>query len=497
MSKPSPKKAKSDGSSAKRGLPARIAHGLFNILISLKTAVVIIVLLTASLATATILESLYDTPTAKYWVYDSLTFKLILFLLGATIFSVAVSRWPWKKAHGPFIMAHVGILSVLIGSWVTQRFGLDANLRIEEGQVSDRAEISSPELVITDGKTLKTVPIEWTPPNAKFSPVKVDEYGIKVTEFISYADPVVSFIPSGEGSIRDLPAVQIRITGGPMRVSQEYWLWLGDPAYANVAAGPAFFFVRTDAQTANILDLNRDELKGHPRLLLRVKSNGGIAFESRSSDNELKKGEFKPEVAKGSVIEPGWKGGVKVTIVDVIPRAINKVTYAPSRLQYKPQSPPSAVHVVAGGGGPNAEIWLGMGDRALLKNDGREIGIAYANRQAHIPFSVKLERFSIDHYAGTNDPSSYSSRVSVVDGTDSITDREISMNEPLHHKGITLYQASYENAEPRPTVSIFSVNKDPGRNLKYYGSLLIVFGSIWLFASRYRKRKGPTTPAAA
>jgi hypothetical protein len=63
------------------------------------------------------------------------------------------------------------------------------------------------------------------------------------------------------------------------------------------------------------------------------------------------------------------------------------------------------------------------------------------------------------------------------------------MNEPLTVKGITLYQASYEDAQPRPVVSIFSVNRDPGRPWKYLGSLLIVLGSIILFAVKYRKSK--------
>jgi cytochrome c biogenesis protein ResB len=74
---------------------------------------------------------------------------------------------------------------------------------------------------------------------------------------------------------------------------------------------------------------------------------------------------------------------------------------------------------------------------------------------------------------------------------DSVGQKEaiISMNEPLEMKGYTIYQASYEDADPRPVTSIFSVNRDPGRPWKYLGSALIVLGSVLLFAAKYRRKK--------
>jgi hypothetical protein len=65
----------------------------------------------------------------------------------------------------------------------------------------------------------------------------------------------------------------------------------------------------------------------------------------------------------------------------------------------------------------------------------------------------------------------------------------VSMNEPLQHRDLTFYQASYEPGEPRPTVSVFSVNRDPGRLTKYIGSILLVAGVIWLFVEKLRKAK--------
>jgi cytochrome c biogenesis protein ResB len=67
------------------------------------------------------------------------------------------------------------------------------------------------------------------------------------------------------------------------------------------------------------------------------------------------------------------------------------------------------------------------------------------------------------------------------------TDYLISMNDPLKHASFTFYQASFESdPSGRPTASVLSVNRDPGRALKYFGSLLLVLGAMHLF---YMKRR--------
>ena len=91
------------------------------ILSSLRLAVILLIGITASLAAGTFLESFYDTRTARYWVYDAIWFHALLALLGLLILTVALTRVPWKKRHIPFLLAHLGIILLLVGSWVTKR----------------------------------------------------------------------------------------------------------------------------------------------------------------------------------------------------------------------------------------------------------------------------------------------------------------------------------------------------------------------------------------
>jgi cytochrome c biogenesis protein ResB len=101
-------------------------------------------------------------------------------------------------------------------------------------------------------------------------------------------------------------------------------------------------------------------------------------------------------------------------------------------------------------------------------------------------------------YQGTSRAKEYASLVSVLKNGEAIPAAPesqektlISMNEPMKYNGYTIYQASFQEDEMgKPVASVFSVNKDPGRPIKYLGSLVLSFGIVWLF---YQRRKKATS----
>lgn len=469
---------------------------VFRFFCSLKLAVVIMVSLTIALIVATTLESIYDTPTAKYWVYDSGWFHGILAMLGILILCVALSRYPWKRRHIPFLLAHLGILILLFGSWVTYQFGIDGSMRLTEEQSSSVLEINSPMLYLMEGNTVVSVPIRWVPPNGRFKPVSLPKHGIEVDQFLAHAEPVISFIPveGGETEASDsFPAARVRIQGGPMRISQDFWLWAGDPQWSTLQAGPAELSILMEGMR------QPTPTPGKPTFILKQGSGSELSYQAISAEGKRRTGRFPSTKAQGQVIHPGWKGDVRLTIEEWIPHAVVHSEYKPSSIQYGDQAPPSAIHIIstAGDSRQREGIWLGLGDRATLDLPGdlpgggaephgaRSIGLAFLYKRVILPFSMNLERFRIDFHPGTQDPAEYSSLVKVGQQDPVV----ISMNEPLEHGGFTFYQASYEPAEPRPVTSILSVNRDPGRAAKYFGSLLIVLGSILLFAAKSVRKK--------
>ena len=453
---------------------------------SLKLAVFVLLGLSAALATGTILESIYDTPTAQYYVYRSLGFHAILVLLGVNILSVMVSRYPWKPRHTPFILAHIGILTLLAGSLATERFGLDGMMRVTERQTSSVVELDNPQLVIVDQSKVTRVSVPWIPPWVAFRKIPLKErrlpFDVTVDRYITHAEAEYSYLPRDhDPSLKQSQAaLQLRIQGGPMQITQDLWLFSGLPSKRTVEMGPAELVIGASSSA-----------QGRPSFSVLPESDGGLSYIAKSSEGKVLSAKLAPSEINGKVLDPGWKGGVKLTLLSYLPEAQPVLAVQPSPVDHGTGAPASAIHIISGQGGPGAEMWLLLGQTGVKFNTGgREVEVGYFPQRLMLPFGVRLEHFEIEHYHGTQDPSEYSSKVSVV-GSGQPRQVTISMNEPMTEAGITLYQTSFDDVKPRPVTSIFSVNRDPGRMLKYYGSLLIVLGTILLFAVKYLKSKSP------
>lgn len=462
---------------------------LFRFFCSLKLAVVVVLLLALALTVGTFTESYFDIKTGQYWVYRALWFKAILVMLGVNIFCVLISRYPWRKHHLPFFLAHVGIISLLIGSVITQKFGVDGNLVIGEGESQKVVELDSQMLLVDEGDHRKSFDMPWIPPHVEFKTKEFQQFGFKIDQYITHAEPVLDFVPVKDPSRKDAsPAMQLRLSGGPLPFPRDFWMWGGATSTSSIQMGPAHFSLNANsaAKTSEIKTVSSPQA-GQAKLELRTMPDGALVYRAISKSGKAVSGSFSVDKTKGGVINPDWMG-MTIEVLSYVPQAVSQTTYKASRMQYGNEAPSPALHLSAKDN--STGVWLGLGDQATFKIGSREISVAYMPRQVVLPFAVGLEKFSIEHYQGTFDPASFSSRVRVIDpekglqtGSEPIV---ISMNEPLDYRGYTFYQASYIPGEPRPTTTVLSVNQDPGRTLKYFGSILIVVGSTLLFARKYR-----------
>jgi len=145
--------------------------------------------------------------------------------------------------------------------------------------------------------------------------------------------------------------------------------------------------------------------------------------------------------------------------------------------------PPSAIYIRPPAAGPDEGFWLAEGDSRKIQFNGRTAEVIFGRETLDLPFTVNLKKFTKVDYPGTETPLSFASEVDAGHGT-----RTISMNEPMQLEGFTVYQASYVlNENGGPPDSIFSVNRDPGRPVKYTGSLILALGIITFTLSRSRR----------
>jgi hypothetical protein len=477
---------------------------LWNVLISLKLAVLVIVSLALTLSAATVIESMHDTRTAQYFVYRAAWFYALLSVLGLNILAVALSRLPWKKRHLPFLLAHAGILMILAGSWLTYVKGVDGSLLISEGEMNSAVELDEFVLVSKRGEEVRTAPFPWMPVSVarSFQPREFPELGIRVERYVSDAERVTRYFPVEASNPESAPAVQIRVLGAPMGGAPEFWLFGGDPGSASQKLGPARFLIRREEQK-DLEAPSSGEDAGEARLDFIVSKAGALRFQSVSVRGEKKSGsvDLKKLQARDEpvIIDPGWKMPIRLHVKSFLPSALMETRYVERKV--KPvgmgtAQPEPAIEITISGN-PASRLWLGLGDRANFQDgNGMPVTAGYFPRRLLLPYGLRLERFEMTTNPGTNDPATYSSRVQVVDQFQkteadlrSLPVHHITMNEPLEWKGYTFYQSSYVPEIPRPVTTILSVNYDPGRGLKYWGSVLLILGSVALYLAKVVKKK--------
>ncbi|MBK9322739.1 MAG: cytochrome c biogenesis protein ResB [Bdellovibrionaceae bacterium] len=455
---------------------------ILKFLASLKLAVVIILSLAFLIAIGTIVESKYDAIAAKKWVYDTVWMYSIMGALAVSLVAVMVDRWPWKTRHAPFVFAHIGIILLLLGSVMTLQFGIDGSLRVPVGQGNQFLVVPETDVLVYssfDGDRytkLEERPVDFFlhPPSPE-KPVEISTYtgAIKFTGYKKYVIPKRMVTAAREPNGRRGAGLRFQIQNSNVNVVE----WIVQRRAKDLAThdfGPA------------ALHLGEAPAKGQGRNEIFFTPQVGkdslkyVVFQ-KDQDRPLKSGEVK----EGEMFVPGWKMPIEVRVLRYFPEAEEAWD-----LQERESPTPlttSAARVEFDG----KESWILLNDTLKLFTSEAVYIVTYGNRRLDLGFQVVLQNFIVDRYQGTMRAAAYKSHVSIAD----FGEHEISMNEPLKYKGFTIYQASFED-DPKtgqPLASVFSVNQDPGRWIKYLGSLIMSIGIILLFYFKQKAKKGNAT----
>lgn len=116
--------------------------------------------------------------------------------------------------------------------------------------------------------------------------------------------------------------------------------------------------------------------------------------------------------------------------------------------------------------------------------------------QHRLPFAVKLDDFVLDTYPGTMRPSGFASQVVVTDlDTGKSFPARIFMNSPLHHRGWSLFQSSYQQQGGREA-TVLSVSRDPGQLVVFAGYVTLVLGMVIVLLTRVSQAREREAAAA-
>ncbi|MHB1037206.1 MAG: cytochrome c biogenesis protein ResB [Pirellulales bacterium] len=187
-------------------------------------------------------------------------------------------------------------------------------------------------------------------------------------------------------------------------------------------------------------------------------------------------------------------------LVKHLPNARREVTFEPA--------PPAAEEGGAAGAavclavtaaGETREVWLKQNDseygiQRLATGEG-PLGLACGYGDEPLGFSLQLLKFQRGLNPGGMGDASFASTVRLIDKNANVDEKhEISMNQPLVHGKFAFYQSGFDSTPDGKAVSVLSVAYDPGRFLKYLGSLMVCAGCALMF---WRKSLFGKFPSAA
>jgi hypothetical protein len=454
--------------------PRSLFDRLYDGLASLRLAVVVMCSLGLTCLLATIYESKNGTAAVQREVYQTGWFAGILALLGVNIFCAMMKRYPWKPHHTGFVMAHIGILTLLVGSLVSLHFGMDGNMALYEGETGDRVSLLHKSLQVTmPGRAPGVFPVtlEKSPPRPgherRFA-LPGGDLTLVAEDFLPHVEVKEEYAASADGP----PALHF-LLDNPF-AKQDGWLSLEGPATSRASFGPATVSLRPVASEAEARAAAPPS--GGNEVAFLLAPSGVLSYAIGTREGPGPRGTVK----EGEAVETPWMG-MKVVVQKLLPHAEHHHAIAPAPVPARDERQQPAVKVhLEGPAGRSPSEWVPWTESRVLAVAGLgPARVGYRAPEVTVPFKMTLLDFNSDKYPGSSMAATYESWVRLDDPERGVSEHHISMNHPLHYRGYIFFQSSFVEGEPM--MSIFSVARSPGLPLVYVGTTLIACGVIWMF----------------
>ncbi|MDR3346989.1 MAG: cytochrome c biogenesis protein ResB, partial [Helicobacteraceae bacterium] len=446
---------------------------VYALLSSMRVALFLLCVIAIGCAAATFIENDFGSAAARSAVYNHRWFETALFLLALTIICNMTRFNVWRKM--PVFVFHCSILLIMLGAFITRYFGYEGTIHIRNGESSNVILSADSYIKISSSGLHASFPVLLSPiSDAKYkfsanlgggAPIEIKTKGFyqNATEAVvadqngkAFVSLIVNFgaqpiaVELFEDEIVDLGTAVIGF--GDSLVSEKPLIAInkdGDQltirAYSDL--------MRSDMDTKEQVNMRSHTI--HPLDTRKLYTTlDGISLVLREHLSS----------ASRKVVKAEQKTGISAVVIEATHKGDTK-------------------EVTALGGSGMA----GRGEEIELA--GRSFTIAYGSEAIELPFALKLDKFALERYPGSQSPSSYESYVTLVDD-DIVEKHRIYMNNILKYKGYRFYQFSYDRDEQG---TVLSVSKDPGIWLTYLGYFLLSIGFFAAFfspQSRFRWLSG-------
>jgi len=522
---------------------ARLYNKVENTFGSLKFAVIIIMVFTIFMIVGTFAESYYGTEFANRLIYKKWPFMLIQLVMYLSILMATFKRFPFIKAYYGFYTLHLGLLLIFSGSFVTYYSGIDGNITLVPGIPSRSVELPKDQVKLSFGEGNKAFVMDL-PESATKQELNVEYKGIKFQNFLPYTENITDWVKSKQNYLsanytlsNDMVAQNFTLTNNPEAKDFTSTLSLGplsihflpdvlQPCFSKETSSKLIIWNANSESCFTPEDYKieiKTTSKGNRFLVVPYEGNLISFFPDFSPypvnekfqiqrDNPLKifskkLFETSPHLflfGNGvSYFEDGsWTTeNIKTDESLSLPWMGFEVTLHRVEKSLYPILRPKAIlpiqknsEIVKGNQRAieleyeNKKYYVTDSKPIVLRSNQDFIKVSLQKQKLDLPFEFLLTNFKMDTDPGTNNPASYESFIQLFSGKEGSQNHHIYMNNPLKHAGFTFYQASYFKTENSGHGSVLSANFDPGRPIKYFGSLILVLGTMWHYLIRRKKK---------
>ena len=348
--------------------PAWQRNPVFEFFASLKLAVVLLAVIIVAAIAGTLYESSFDAKVSRAYVYGAPWFNLWLVLLGANLACSALSRWPWRKHHLAFLITHLGIITLLIGSLIGRIWGIEGTITLFKGEPpTNRLLVDERQLRVHDvDGIVKGYPAEFlhhppTPQHPRDLGLLASGAHLRIIDYAPTIDAKLNPKPLNDGGA---PALHFAIATAMMNQHLDGWLLADDPQNGNFSMGLA----NIELKRGTAPDVGRDDSSNRP-------PSSSITSTSKSEEIDLEESIFAFSKAPEEQIGRVSKGGS---------------TGAKVRLE-QPQN------------GNKGRVLISLGEKEasfdVAENLGRDVAIA------DTPFTLKIDDYWADFRIENGKPS--------------------------------------------------------------------------------------------
>jgi len=293
--------------------PAWQRNPVFEFFASLKLAVVLLAVIIVAAIAGTLYESSFDAKVSRAYVYGAPWFNLWLVLLGANLACSALSRWPWRKHHLAFLITHLGIITLLIGSLIGRIWGIEGTITLFKGEPpTSRLLVDERQLRVHDADGIvKGYAAEFlhhppTPQHPRDLGLLASGAHLKIIDYAPTIEAKLNPKPLNDGGV---PALHFAIATAMMNQHLDGWLLADDPQNGNFSMGLA----KIELRRGSAPDSGKGDSPNRPQMITSTSKSMSKSKEAVDLEESIFAFSKAPEEQIGHV-RKGGSIGAKVRL---------------------------------------------------------------------------------------------------------------------------------------------------------------------------------------